>query len=353
MRILYISRSIRDEQNGANQVMRRNRKALKEIATDENFIELTLPSITIKGVLKSILSDSSYGIPKQIEDTVVKRAVEFNPDIVFIDSSSYGSLCKKIHLAGLKTVAFAHNLDTALCRYELKSRSPLIAYPKYWSIKRNERTCTQYSDLLICLTQRDSEAFDKEFGRKADLILPITFPTHHLNFDNKTNDAKCKSYLFVGSDFFPNVEGILWFIKNVAPFVDAKFRLVGSCCKNKVFDSVKIPDNVYMVGYAENIESEYLQASGVIAPIFKGSGMKTKTIEALSYGKSIFGTNEAFAGITFDYDKIGALCNTADEFIHTLNHYDGNITNNYSIQLFNNVFSDNCAKNMFIQLLTK
>jgi len=34
----------------------------------------------------------------------------------------------------------------------------------------------------------------------------------------------------------------------------------------------------------------------VILPIISGSGMKTKTAEALMYGKSIIGIKEAFEG---------------------------------------------------------
>ena len=49
-----------------------------------------------------------------------------------------------------------------------------------------------------------------------------------------------------------------------------------------------------------------------------GSGMKSKTAEALMYGKPILGTKEAFEGYDTDPAKVGALCNTATEFIETI-----------------------------------
>lgn len=39
------------------------------------------------------------------------------------------------------------------------------------------------------------------------------------------------------------------------------------------------------------------------------------------YGKSIFGTTEAFQGYEIDYEKIGGVCNTAEEFIFKINNY--------------------------------
>lgn len=44
--------------------------------------------------------------------------------------------------------------------------------------------------------------------------------------------------------------------------------------------------------------------------------MKTKTAEALMYGKTIIGTKEAFEGYVLD-EKAMKLCSNAQEFIDT------------------------------------
>lgn len=49
--------------------------------------------------------------------------------------------------------------------------------------------------------------------------------------------------------------------------------------------------------------------------------MKVKTCEALMYGKTILGTTESFVGYELNYDKVGAICNTKEEFIETINNY--------------------------------
>ena len=61
----------------------------------------------------------------------------------------------------------------------------------------------------------------------------------------------------------------------------------------------------------------------VIAPIFDGSGMKTKVAEALMYGKRIIGTREAFSGYEDIAEEVGWVCNTKEEFVAALRTVEG------------------------------
>lgn len=339
MKILYIDRFIGDQNNGAKKVMNRNLRALQEIAGTENVLIHTLPKTNLKNVGLSILRLGSYGITRAEEEKIIREVEDLMPDFVFMESSAFGSLFKKLSKSKSQTILFAHNLDTALTR---QYKGSFVGMIKYLFTRYNERISSKYCKYLICLTKRDSDGFKEEFGREADIILPITFPSRNLS---TTKSADKPYFLFVGSDFPPNVEGIKWFIENVAPNVNANFRIVGGCCNNPELKSISIPENVKLVGYVEDIDKEYIDAAGVIAPIFKGSGMKTKTIEALSYGKSIYGTDEAFAGIVCDYSKIGALCNSAEQFVSALNSADNQTVNEYSLEVFSKDFSDSSFTN--------
>ena len=338
MKILYIARDTGDKNNGAGMVMGRNLKALQNIAGFSNVRIFTLPPSNLKNVFLSLLQWSSYGVLRNIEIEAVKEAMSFNPDFIFVDSTSFGSLVRRLTKAG-PVIAFAHNLDTKLCRDEIGTRPFWITIPKYLMTKYNEAITVKYARHIICLNSRDSEGFKNTFNREADIILPITLPLKDLSIYNKVKPSNRPYFLFVGSDFFPNIEGIKWFIEKVSPNVDVDFHIVGSCCQNETIYNLSLPSNVKLLGYVDNLDLEYYLASGVIAPIFKGSGMKTKTIEALSYGKSILGTSEAFAGIVGDLNYIGGLCESADDFIIALKR-NYNLHNPYSEKLFNDFYSD-------------
>ncbi len=349
MKVLYIAKELSGINNGAFYVMNRNRFAIEHIIGKDNLRNFNLPESSIKNVVSSIIHIGSYGVTPEIEKSLLSIISIDQPDLVFVESSSNGSIFQNLKKIGVKSICFAHNVDTNLSKAELTSRLPLIAIPKYILTRINEKRTAKYTDTLICLTQRDSEGFKNTFGRKADYIFPITFPLKQLSEILPTHESSIPHFLFVGSDFFPNVEGIKWFITEVAPHVKMNFRIVGGCCQNPVIKNLSLPPNVTLVGYADDLSIEYRNASGVIAPIFKGSGMKTKTIEAMSYGKSIFGTDEAFAGIDVDYSKIGGLCNTSEDFIKKLNSFNGDYINEYTRMIFESHFSDE----IFVEKLRK
>ena len=126
--------------------------------------------------------------------------------------------------------------------------------------------------------------------------------------------------------------------------------MIGSCCETITYLPENLKNKVEIMGLVDNLALEYERASFVIVPLFKGSGMKTKTIEAMSYGKTIFGTDEGFQGIDCDYDKMGGLCNSAETFIEKINNFGGALTNEYVLSLFNEKYSNDAIQESFNKL---
>ena len=52
----------------------------------------------------------------------------------------------------------------------------------------------------------------------------------------------------------------------------------------------------------------------MVVPLFSGSGMRIKIIEAMALGKMVIATDIAFEGITIQHKKNGIIANTANEF---------------------------------------
>ena len=122
--------------------------------------------------------------------------------------------------------------------------------------------------------------------------------------------------LFVGINFFANVDGIKWFIDKVLPSLDCKLIIVGKGMDQEKFVH---SEKIEVKGYVEDLACYYYAADVVILPIFAGGGMKTKTAEAMMYGSPIVGTKEAFEGYEFNFQDAGGLCNSDIEFIETIN----------------------------------
>lgn len=337
MKILYVA-AVSNQVSGGTAVMSRNLKLIRSIAGVE-VEELQVSMQSKVNALIAALTGGNFILSKRDEKLILKKVREEHFDYVFQEGTSSGHLAEQLSKRGEKLIAFAHNVETMLYEERMHSyQFNLIEAIKYYLIKLNEKKTVKYCTKLVTLTKRDKDIFLEKFGRKADMIIPISFDTM---IDQPSSIMEEDDYcLFVGSNFFPNIEGMNWFLKNVAPKIKLNTKVVGTCCNT--LDP--IPENmrgkVEYLGLVDDLKSLYKNATIVIAPIFKGSGMKTKTIEAMSFGKTIIGTDECFQGIECDYSKIGALCNKAEEFIAAINNHDGSKQNKYTIDLFESQFSN-------------
>jgi succinoglycan biosynthesis protein ExoO len=105
--------------------------------------------------------------------------------------------------------------------------------------------------------------------------------------------------LFVGSAHPPNIDGVTWFLAQVWPtikseFPAATFLIAGSVCS--AFPN-PLPEGVRLLGRLPDLAVAYAQAGIVIAPIFQGSGIKIKLLEAIGYGRACVTTSVGLEGL--------------------------------------------------------
>jgi glycosyltransferase involved in cell wall biosynthesis len=70
-----------------------------------------------------------------------------------------------------------------------------------------------------------------------------------------------------------------------------------------------------------------------VAPIFDGSGMKTKVAEAMMHGKKVVGTPEAFSGYEDVVAQAGWVCSSPDEFLKAMAEAQANIVQAFDAEL--------------------
>jgi glycosyltransferase involved in cell wall biosynthesis len=125
-------------------------------------------------------------------------------------------------------------------------------------------------------------------------------------------DAARGTVLFFGTDYIVNVNGLKNFIRECLPSIRAaipNFRLIvaGTICS--VFQS-EAPD-IVMLGRVGEVEEAYASASVVINPVDAGTGLKTKSVEAMAFGRPMVTTAcgaegiEEGAGTAFIQAEVG------------------------------------------------
>ena len=107
-----------------------------------------------------------------------------------------------------------------------------------------------------------------------------------------------KSILILGSDNQNNVVGVNEFLNTAWPLIhekapDCALKIVG-----KVSNQIKgHHENVALIPYVEDLDPLYHEATVVINPVYAGTGLKIKSVEAIGHGKALVSWPEGVAGI--------------------------------------------------------
>lgn len=344
MNILYIGKTYR-EKSGGSLVAERNLYALQQ---NHKVFTVMLSLDNNKKKLKNIICNKPLGYERKIMQQIKRQITQNNIALIFIDTSVMGGFAKLLKRYKLPIAVFFQNVEQLYFNDKIKIDGKVNAIMKY-AARENEKKAVKYADYLITLTQRDSENLQKLYGRKADMVSPMTVAD---TYKKEAQKIELDTYhLFIGSAFFANKQGIEWYIENVLQYINNKLIIIG---KGMGYLSEKYPQaNLKNVGFVEDLASYYNNADFVINPVFLGSGMKTKTIEALMYGKTIFGTDEAFIGVDRQAINCIKLCNTADDFINAINNYNGKKFNQEARDLYLTEYTTNKTIKDFNQLINK
>ena len=266
---------------------------------------------------------------------IIEIALDF--DYVFIDTSVYGIIAyylRKEKFKG-KIICFFHNVEYNIQMQRLK-RNPF----GFWRLiicHYNEKNAIKYSDEIVALNKRDRDELQRLYGGGNIKIIPISL-TDAYNDQEKEFTSTPPTLLFIGNNWYANIHGLKWFVRNVLAHVNIKLQIIGSGM-DKLEKEFAYP-KIEFLGFVPDLSSVLIKADYFICPIFIGGGMKVKTCEALMYGKNIIGTKEAFEGYEINYQKVGAMCNNKEEFINTINHFCSTKEKNL-MNIVENVFSKN------------
>lgn len=343
MKILFISRNHRDYVDGGSIVTHRNYEFLSNLG---DVCEITIERANLTTLMHNYILRESYGSTHKT-DRLLKGYLKQNFDIVWFDGAIYGGYLKKALSLNAPIICFYHNIEFDFYKAKANASNLLLDRMIVPYIKLNERLSTSLSSKRVLLNSRDAERLDEIYGYRGDFILPTTFDSIPTDTLESAIDPRIEPYLlFVGSDFYANREGLDFFFKEVAPYINYKVKIVGSICE--AFKGDSLPKNVTLEGRVNDLLPYYANSSAVISPILSGSGTKTKTIEALRFGKQIIGSEEALMGVDSKYySQIGTLCKSPSDYINAIGHLSSNKLNIKSIEVFKKHYSTDEVFNQF------
>lgn len=285
---------------------------------------------TVAERLKRWIQGNMMYINNKIITEICSIVKNNNIKVIFIEDSEFGNLVNRLKndCEGCRVFSFYHDIKADLYKQWMNNERTLKSKIEYTIGIKQEYINQKYADVNIVFNERDAKKFQAYYGKRPDVIIPLPAPVPTIS-DNIKNSITAKDdkkhILFVGKKYYPNLVGFKWFVDNVLPSLTANIQVdvVGRGLeelRNEYSDP-----RINVIGGVESLNPYYENADIVIAPLFDGGGMKSKTVEALSFGKIFVGTEESLFGFWEEMDsdirgKTCYQCNTPEEWIQTINN---------------------------------
>lgn len=178
-----------------------------------------------------------------------------------------------------------------------------------------ERHARRFSRVFVSSAQEARNLAQRHAGLACDVFEnAVSLPAAPDRADDGT------TMIFVGSlSHEPNVEGVLWFVREVMPLLR---RQAGRPCRLVIAGadpplsilSLAERDDVEVAGYVADIAGLYRGAALALAPLLSGGGTRIKLLEASAHGVAFVSTPAGAAGLDWPPDAGGWIAESPQAF---------------------------------------
>ena len=235
---------------------------------------------------------------------VDRLAAETRFDIAHADQLNMAQYAARVPGAG--KILDAHNALWLLYKRLWQTMKP---GPQKWLLGRDwqllkgyeGRVCQEF-DAVLVVSEEDKTALQEAAGTAVDMtVIPIAVDTDEVTPVARRPGAD--HIIHVGTMYWPpNIDGILWFIREVYPRIRAQrptvtFDVIGARPPEEIVRLGGDGSGINVTGYVDD-PTPYLEQAGVmVVPLRAGGGMRVKILNALAQGLPIISTSLGCEGI--------------------------------------------------------
>lgn len=294
-------------------------------------------AVTWHGALLNLFSGKSYHIERFLSAKVAASLSDLLRKITFdivqlegIHLTLYEEVIRRY--SGAKISLRAHNLE-----YEIWERAAGQCHPgwkkSYLSLlasrlKRYEIQALKRQAFLVPISDRDLANFKSQGFVGKTCLCPIGVDVLHYNFTDQGFERFAVSFLGA-MDWLPNREGIQWFLSEVWPgfrlhYPESELHIGG---RNMPETWVSKPEEgIFMHGEVPDARAFLAAYPVMVVPLFSGSGMRAKIIEAMALSRCVLTTPLGLEGIPAEKNISVCLADQGPDFISELQSLAGDLT---------------------------
>lgn len=185
-------------------------------------------------------------------------------------------------------------------------------------LRRYERAMAERFDLITVTTRGEADEFRTLGVDKPCTVIPNGVDGKF--FQPATMGGGTQPVIvFLGRmDYFPNIDGILWFIHDVFPRIrqampGAEVRVVGADPSAEIRRLARI-DGVTVTGFVKDVRPYLNEATVAIAPLRIARGTQNKILECMAAGIPVVSTGQAAKGIAATPGEHLLVADNAEDF---------------------------------------
>jgi len=167
---------------------------------------------------------------------------------------------------------------------------------------------TKLSDVVITVSEDDAQIFRRYTRNKGKVVVV----RHAIDVENipfyEVPNEKVRKAIFVGNLYsVQNYEAVKIILKVAEIVKDVEFVIVGD--GKELFKDY--PPNVKFVGKVPSLHEYYKEADVCFIPLTTGTGVKTKVLECMAYGRPVITTEKGIEGI-INYQRLDGVYVVSD-----------------------------------------
>lgn len=168
-------------------------------------------------------------------------------------------------------------------------------------LRRYEKAMAERFDRITITTQGEKDEFQTMGVPRPCTVIPNGVDGNFFQPAAMGGGSK-PNIVFLGRmDYFPNIDGVLWFVREVYPKIRAampaaELQIVGADPSREILRLREVP-GVTVTGFVKDVRPYLTEAAVAIAPLRIARGTQNKILECMAAGIPVVSTSQAAKGI--------------------------------------------------------